>query len=174
MRRVVTLLILSATAGGCRPVPSKGAVVWRDANGAVVEGVAPSFAIHVAGVPPLYLFDERGLLWKVEPDDLTVGVASQYDSSRAWTGEDCTGTEVVYDPVPLPRVTFRAGGDNAIRVRGDATTQQEIRARSVDRGSGCLGVEETAVTGIAATRPASPIEPPVLRYAPPLHPEPVR
>ena len=168
--------IVVATSGvmGCRGRTSGTAdgVVWRDAKGTVVEGLAPSFAIHVAGDPPLYLFDDRGLLWRVEPDDLTVSVASQYDSSRAWSEVGCLGTEIVYDPVPLPRVTFRAGGDPAIRVRPDGVARRTIEARSMDRGSGCIPAEGP-VTGIAETVPAEPIEAPRLSYVAPLHPEPI-
>jgi hypothetical protein len=163
------LLLVALALAGCRG--DAGGVVWKDAKGVIVSGVAPSFAIHVSGESALYVFDGNGHLWRVEPDDLKLSVASQYDASRAWDGPDCTGTEVIWDPVPLPRVTFRAGGDEAIRVRTDGAVQQTIHAVSVDRGSGCIPADDD-ITGIAGTLPETAIEPPLLGYTAPLHAEP--
>jgi hypothetical protein len=141
-----------------------GAVVWKDANGAIVPVVASR-----PDTGELWVADQNGHVWIAYAMD---GIAITAGGSVYWGSQNCTGT--AYTSVPFPGLVFTAG-DNTLRVAPPDVPGMTVSIASVPTtgASSCMNGAATLrwAVALAATVPSTPIVQPFAPlFAPPARP----
>lgn len=128
----------------------------------------------------LVYFDDRGLIWHVDPWKLvlsTIDYGRIPTAHRMYLTANCSGDAYLWYDSYYPRVVFRIDGDPTYRVFPDnPTIYTNLTFHSIDGGVGAPCQSYTSPPNFPfipanETIPSDPIVVPTLPYSAPLHPE---